>query len=348
MLSVCVITKNERENLEKCLSLLNQYPVEIVVVDTGSEDDSVSVAKKYTDSVYHFEWCDDFSAARNFAMEQAKYDMVMMLDTDEFIEEWDMDSLSRLIQEQKGKVGRIHRRNEYVTEGLGMNSNELVNRIFDRRLFCYEGVVHEQIVARNGEVYETYPAPVFTSHSGYVGGSKEREKKAQRNLTLLFQMLEKNENDAYILYQIGKSYYYKKDYVQAVEYFGRAIEQPVDERLEYVVDLVTSYGYAWLNAGHPEQALPLENVYEDFCGSADFLFMLGNVYMQNGKFDQAVRMFLSATELPGCSVEGVNSYLAYYNVGVIYECLGMKTEAQQYYRKCGGYQLAQEGLERLK
>ena len=63
-ISVCVITKNEAENLKKCLEALTPYPFEIVVTDTGSEDDSVEVAKQYTNRVYTFEWVNDFSSAR--------------------------------------------------------------------------------------------------------------------------------------------------------------------------------------------------------------------------------------------------------------------------------------------
>lgn len=348
MISVCIITRNESENLKECLVRLSKYAVEIVLVDTGSEDDSVSVAKEYTDNVYYFPWCDDFSAARNFAVQKAHCDMIMMLDSDEFIERWDMDEFERLINSHKGQVGRIHLCNEYMADSMGMLNNELVSRVFDRRYFMYEGIIHEQIVSRDGELYETYPVPIYINHSGYSGGAKERQEKAERNLRLLFQALSENEEDPYLLFQIGKSYYYKGDYQRAVDYFDKAMKRPLDVRLEYVIDLVTSYGYACINAGEPEQALLLENVYEDFSSSADFVFMLGHVYMQNARFEQAVNMFLHATEFALSSVEGVTSYLAYYNVGVIYECLGLAEEAKKYYEKCGDYELAKDGYKRVQ
>lgn len=63
-LSVCIIVKNEEKNLEKCLSALAVFPFEIIVIDTGSTDHTVKVAKAYTRHVYEFPWCDDFSAAK--------------------------------------------------------------------------------------------------------------------------------------------------------------------------------------------------------------------------------------------------------------------------------------------
>ena len=70
-ISVCIITKNEAHNLEICLERLAKYDYEIVVIDTGSTDGSVELAKKYTDKVFDFVWVDDFSAARNYAIEKA-------------------------------------------------------------------------------------------------------------------------------------------------------------------------------------------------------------------------------------------------------------------------------------
>ena len=85
-LSVCIIVKNEEENLKKCLLALLAFPFEIVVVDTGSADRTVEVAKRYTEQVYDFAWCDDFAAAKNFAIQKASNDLVLVLDSDEYIE----------------------------------------------------------------------------------------------------------------------------------------------------------------------------------------------------------------------------------------------------------------------
>lgn len=70
-ISVCIITKNEAENLQRCLEALKPYPFEIVVTDTGSEDNSLETAGQFTDHVYEFAWINDFSAARNFCVSHA-------------------------------------------------------------------------------------------------------------------------------------------------------------------------------------------------------------------------------------------------------------------------------------
>ena len=82
VLSVCIITKNESKKLEKCLQTLKAYPFENVIVDTGSTDDTKQMAKAYTSAIYDFDWCDDFAAAKNFAIRKAGNDRIMILDSD--------------------------------------------------------------------------------------------------------------------------------------------------------------------------------------------------------------------------------------------------------------------------
>jgi glycosyltransferase involved in cell wall biosynthesis len=82
-LSVCLIVKNEEKFLGQCLKSVRDLASQIVVVDTGSTDRTVEIAKEYGAEVYSFAWCDDFSAARNAALEHATGDWVLVLDADE-------------------------------------------------------------------------------------------------------------------------------------------------------------------------------------------------------------------------------------------------------------------------
>lgn len=91
IVSIGLIVKNEEARLDKCLAaikkVIDMVPGEIVVVDTGSTDDTVEIAKKYTDKVYTFEWIDDFAAARNFGLSKCSGEWFMYLDADEVLDE---------------------------------------------------------------------------------------------------------------------------------------------------------------------------------------------------------------------------------------------------------------------
>ena len=94
-------------------------------------------------------------------------------------------------------------------------------------------------------------------------------------------------------------------------------------------------------------ALTFENIYETFAVSADFVFLMGLIYMNNALFEQAISEFKKATTFRTSVAEGANSYRAYHNIGVIYECLGQIPKAITNYRKAGNYPPSQSRLEEL-
>lgn len=347
MLSVCIIVKNEEENIARCLSCLKPYGMEIIVADTGSKDRTKEIALEYTHKVYDFTWCDDFAAAKNFAVSKAANPYVMIIDSDEFLEPLETEQLYRLMKQHPDSVGRIRRKNVFTRNGQEQENWEWINRIFSRDNFHYQGRIHEQVTAKDGSEYETYQTPVVIEHTGYDLTEEERKEKAQRNSILLEQELERLEGEEaeqeqvpYILYQLGKSYYMAGEYEKASKYFSRGLSFDLNPKLEYVIDMVETYGYALLNSGQAETALFYENIYEEFGNSADFQFLMGLIYMNNAKFQQAVEEFQKAVQHRECRNKGVNSYSAYYNIGVIYECLGQIEQAREYYGKCGSYEPA--------
>ena len=95
-LSVCLIVRNEEEVLARCLDCVKKFADEIVVCDTGSTDGTVQIAKRYTDNVCYFNWCDDFSAARNYCFDNAHGDYLMWIDADDIVEEDDVRKILAL------------------------------------------------------------------------------------------------------------------------------------------------------------------------------------------------------------------------------------------------------------
>ena len=349
-LTVCIITKNERERLQKCLQALQGLDLEIVIVDTGSTDDTKEMAIHYTDRIFDFAWQDDFSLARNYAASKASHDWIMMLDSDEYVQEMDLTALAEAAKGHAGMVGRIRRINLLDRDGEQQEISEYISRIYDRRSYCYEGRIHEQIVPiggpseGGGKDHRTYQTGIVVLHDGYCGSEAELNEKVKRNVALLERELEEKGEDPYLCYQLGKSYYVAKDYAAAAAAFEKALGYDLNPKLEYVVDMVLAYGYSLLKSGRTNQALSLEGIYEEFGDTADFRFLMGLIYMNNGLFDRAVEAFLSAAKVREAYTKGANSFLAYYNAGVICECLGNMEDARRYYTACGDYPRAKERL----
>ena len=86
-LSVCLIVRNEEALLENCLKSVSQLADQLVVVDTGSTDKTLEIARSFNAEIYHFKWCDDFAAARNESIKYATGDWILWIDADERLSE---------------------------------------------------------------------------------------------------------------------------------------------------------------------------------------------------------------------------------------------------------------------
>lgn len=349
MLSLCMIVKNEAANLGGCLAKAAGLADEIVIVDTGSTDHTKQIAANFTDKIYDFAWCGDFAAARKFSLAKAQNDWVMVLDADEYVTQFSRHDVLQFVN-RKSKlhtVGRIQRVNVLDDVAGGRRIFERINRLFNRNYFTYEGIIHEQVTAKDGSMYTTEFVNIVVEHMGYTQEALVRNGKLDRNIGLLKQALADSPKDPYLYYQIGKSYYLLKDYELAQSAFAKALSFSLDFRLEYVAELVEMYGYALINSGKYQEALRLEEYAGYQQNSPDFHFILGLVYMNNAKFTQAVECFLRCTGFSQGKAEGITTYMPYYNVGVIYEVLGYKKQAREYYQRCGGYEPARRRLKNL-
>jgi glycosyltransferase involved in cell wall biosynthesis len=344
-----MIVKNEENILEKCLMQLYPLGYEIIIVDTGSTDNSRQIALRYTDKVYDFTWTGNFSEARNYAIGKASREYILMIDSDEIVVSFDKDKLEELIHKNPDKIGRVLIISEYSRGNESYRTSSRLSRLFSKNLYCYEGRIHEQVVPIDGVLPgDIYDAPVNIHHGGYDGGIETRRKKTERNIELLLKELADEGENPYTLYQLGKSYYMQEDYKTACKWFDKALYYDLDTRLEYVQDMVESYGYSLLNSEQYEKAMQLSAIYDEFAVNADFVFLMGLIYMNNAKFTEAIGEFIKASRMSVYKMDGVNSYRAYYNIGVIYECLGQKDKAKIYYRKAGEYEPALSRYNNIK
>ena len=206
-LSACIIMRDSEEDIGRCLESLKDVD-EIIVVDTGSVDNSVEIAKKYTDKVYHFQWIKDFSAAKNFALEKAQGDWIVYPDSDEFFTEGTEMGLRRLVQDFDGP-GMLRqllvRRMEGNKELEVIGAEGSASRIFSQGLH-YLGAVHEVLVDEN----EERPMPVMVPrercvmmHTGY--DPSRIADKVERNSEILRHAHETGHDIPLQHYCMGKN-----------------------------------------------------------------------------------------------------------------------------------------------
>ncbi|KYZ76489.1 hypothetical protein AXX12_08635 [Anaerosporomusa subterranea] len=346
-ISLCMIVKNEEDNLALSLERVAQVIKDIVVVDTGSKDRTKEIARKFTEKVYDFPWCNDFSKSRNFASSKADNDWILVLDADEVLVYYDWDNIVSFIAGNATRLGTIEVVSEFESDSTITRSTEVISRLFNRKFFHYTGTIHEQLVRYDAKDASRAATSVKVEHSGYSKAALAKKDKIKRNVSLLEAALQGNPEDPYLHYQLGKIYFTAKRFVESCEEYYIAISLRPNHSYSYVENLVISYGYALLKCERYKDALVLLDYYNDFNCSADYLFITALILMNNSQFQDAVEQFSKCLGCEKARLEGVNTYLPLYNMGVIHECLGYMTIAKEYYRRCGDYQLARQRLKVL-
>lgn len=197
-ISACVIVKNEEKNIPRWLKCNGALADEIIVVDTGSTDNTVKLAKEAGAKLFYFEWIKDFAAAKNYAIEQATGDWIMFLDADEsFTPETQKKLRQELERFDKDKsVAALLCRLLDVNEDddYKIVNTFLLPRIFRRSPYIrYKGAIHEQLENRRGNKRMVFASGVEIMHTGY--SSSIIRSKAERNLPIMLAELEKAETD---------------------------------------------------------------------------------------------------------------------------------------------------------
>lgn len=348
-ISICIITKNEEKNIGKCLAPLMPYGFEIIVVDTGSTDRTREIAAAYTGHIYDFKWIDDFSAARNFSLQKASHNYVLVLDSDEFLSDIDLDGLYKGIKENPHSVGMLLRNNQYTSNGIVTNYPDRVERLFHKECYHYEQPIHEQVVNnKSGYAYDRFDIPLVVEHSGYLGTEEELRQKMERNNTLLFKELKTQPDNPYIYFQIAQSYNMVYDYENSYQYYSKAFALNTNPNEPWARMMMPAFINSMRHTGRLQEACALlEPVYHTFADNADFFCAMGRLYLDAGKPLQAMMEFVKAVNCPVAYEEGANTFIPYSNMGCINEMLGNLPAAIDFYKRCGDFPGTKNRLREL-
>lgn len=239
-ISQCMIVKNEEKNIEKALSWGKSIMWEQIVVDTGSTDNTVELATKLGARVLHFTWIDDFSAAKNFAIEQARGEWIAFLDADEYMDPKDARKMERILERL------THDTFDAVSTGcqqVGDNGEIFLSatqvRFFRNRPdIRYRRRIHEQLVSDTGRSLRVGDASgeISVFHTGYQKKVVDEKNKNTRNRILIQKELELDPKNYEMMGYMGDECLGDGEDGEAALWYGRAIEampdrlEPCDQR----------------------------------------------------------------------------------------------------------------------
>lgn len=351
-ISICMMVKDEEKNLKRCLEslkpLMQDKFAEIIIVDTGSGDNTVNIAKQYVDKIYYHKWNNDFSAMRNITISYAKGEWIFIIDADEELQK-PIEMINLFKDESIEKYNTITLKINNLTNKHKVNS-DVINtspRLFKNDgSFMYSGSVHNQPV---------YKKPIFNTdisiiHYGYLLNDKLlMEKKFLRTKALIINELKKNPKNIYYQYQLGVSYDMHGDAYKALIEYRKAYHlldnQSYENRFNYIYVYSSYAKSAFSNKKFKEVISVSKEGIEIRPDLVDLQYILGIAQMAIGDTEAAINSFKKYIELANnyknleiskdlsvslYNVSEESKSNIYYNLINCYIVTGSYAEAQKY------------------
>ncbi|WP_229524020.1 tetratricopeptide repeat-containing glycosyltransferase family 2 protein [Paenibacillus farraposensis] len=311
-----MIVKNEQEYLRRCLDSVKDKVHQIIIVDTGSTDDTISIAKEYTSDIFQIEWTNDFSAARNESIKHAKTDYILILDADEYLE-----ANSNLLEEIESGA------DYYFTKIYNVMSSDrglthLAIRIFaNNKGLHYSNRLHEHLntMEQKDKLKEAY-AKLTIFHTGYTDEMVENRKKGNRNLALMLKEVEENPT-FYNLFNMGRTFMWVGEHEKAIKYLQRAY--PLSKEFTIAPDLISTLCRSLGELKRYEEALIIlkdaTTIYPD---EVDLIHLQALFYMEINYYKDAIAKMYKCLEVGdrGITVtEGNGSHIAHFRLAELYE-----------------------------
>lgn len=340
-ISLCLIVRDEQDMLPGCLSSVQGVVDEIVLVDTGSRDQTVAIAERLGAKVSHFPWTDDFSAARNLSLQQASGDWVLVLDADERLATASAKVLRQTLERTKAEGLRVHVRDRVRDADQVDYLVNVSTRLFrNRPEYRYQRRVHEQIevaiaAAKLGPPPEL--ADIWIEHLGYLPEVVQRKQKRQRNLQLL-EAEAGISGDGFTCYNLGVEYIRHQRHREALAALDQAIAR-LDPRSVVAAAAVHRKAICLLETEDYDAALSVlqqgARRYPDF---TDLVYHQGEALARLQRYREAIAAFQQCRSMGDSvagyySLQGIGGYRAAYAIGLVHQTLRNFPTAIRWYRQ---------------
>ena len=335
-ISLCMIVRDEEEVLGRCLESAADLVDEIIIVDTGSKDQTREIARRFTEKIYEFPWIDDFAAARNFSFSKASCDYCMWLDADDVLAPGDRQRF-RELKESLGPgtdVVMLRYNTGFDQQGRVTFSYYRERIIRNRAGMLWKGAVHEVIETKGNVRY---------SECG-VTHRKLRPSDPDRNLRIFEKLLDEGQNlDPRQQFYYGRGLYYHQRYHEALRILNAYLQEGRGW-LENNIDACRQCAYCWYALGREDEAL--KALFSSFAYDlprAETCCDIGQHFLDRESWEQAAYWYTRALEckrqdgLGGFVQPDAYGYLPCIQLCVCLSRLGRQQEAQAYNERAAAF-----------
>lgn len=342
-----MIVFNEENNLARCLSSITHIADEVVIVDTGSTDNTVQIANAFQAKVIPYVWEGDFSAARNFALDHATKEWILVLDADEILQGIDITPYM-----ENNDVGGYMVRflNYYGHYDKNSYFTDFSCRLFrNHPSIRFQGAIHEEIstsLKTNG--WNIKNSEITLHHFGYIHNNEKKQRKHERNVSIINKSMIATPKDPRLTYALGVEYLQAEKYKKAYDIFMQLL-RGISPSADYAPDIVLKSVHLLRSFQKNEEALELaEQGLEHYSDFADLYDAKAAILMDLHHYPAAIHSLEQSCSCPAhtfySSQAGTGSFRTLYTLGEANEKLFNFETAVEHYRAslntCPAYQPA--------
>lgn len=296
--TLCMITKNEESNIASCIQSVKYLVDEMIVVDTGSDDSTIDQALKAGAKVFNFDWQYDFAAARNFGLDRATGDWILVLDADETLEYIDIGTFNNILRANTQIEGYFIHIESYIGYGEDKIVDQAVRLFRNRKEYHFQGAIHEQVAASiraNNQGQGLAVTDLKIIHRGYLNETIQAKDKHSRNMEVINRALTNHPDNPFLRYGLAIEYLQQDNVVRGNQELIKALQYMTGGE-GYFQNVVLTLVNGLLKVGERVQAKNLlDQVVVILPQQGELRLLQGMIAFYDGDYQEAVQFFKQAS-----------------------------------------------------
>ena len=280
-ISLCMIVKNEEDVIERCLNSIKNVVDEIIIVDTGSTDRTKEICSKFTNKIFNFNWCDDFSKARNYSFSLATSEYIMWLDADDVVPKKSILKLKKL-------KSNLTSETYMLKYDIAFYNNKPTFSYFRERIIknCdlakWSGCVHECIT----------PFGKIERLNISIEHQKTHFKNSDRNINIYKKILKTRQLNPREQYYYGRELFDHKKYKQCIKVLNNFIDSGKGW-VENIIDSCYIISKCYFNLNYPEKQLQyLLKTFNYDTPRSNITCMIGDYFLLKQNYNLSIYWYL--------------------------------------------------------
>jgi glycosyltransferase involved in cell wall biosynthesis len=289
-LSVCIITKNEESNIKSCLDSIKEIADEIIILDSFSTDNTISIAKEYTSKIYTKKWIDDYSFSRNFTISKAKGEWILIIDADEKFT-YEPNFISKLKATKTTAFSIIRKEIYRQHHDLKLVKYPVtIIRLFKRETNAtFQYPIHERL----DDYFYKEGIPVALNQNCYLEHNislqiEHVNSKQNKYLELIDRYLKKHPNDEWLTYQKIKTLKYFKKNEQVLDI--AKIFKASNIKINIATNIIVAQLY--IESGKLDEATKVIRSLPKSKNNTIATMLLGDIYFKQKKYRLALKYYI--------------------------------------------------------